>query len=41
MLKILTGEAKKWYKKKKSDTEHKKIMDKYAQMKTFQYDRQI
>ena len=38
MLEILTGKSSKVLKKSKNDTERSKLMDKYAQMKRFDYD---
>ena len=35
LLKVITGEASKFYKKKKTKTERSKTMDKYAQLKRF------
>ena len=40
MLEIITGEASKAYKNKKSDKEQLK-KDKYALMKRFHYDHQL
>ena len=41
MLKILRGEASKYYKRKKSETERSKIMCKYVQLKRFHNDRRL
>ena len=41
MLYIVTGKVSKRYKKKKIDTRLSKIMDKYAKMKRFHYDRRL
>ena len=39
MLKVLTGEASKGYKKKNTDTEQSKITYKYAQLRRFYQDQ--
>ena len=41
MLKFITVEALKGYKKKKIETEQSKIMGKYAQLNRFHRDRQL
>ena len=41
MLEILTCEASNIYKKKISETERSKTMDKYAQMKRFYYEHRL
>ena len=38
MLKVLTGEASKGYKKKNTDTEQSNITYKYAQLRSFYHD---
>ena len=38
MLKVITGEASKDYKSKKTETEISKTMDKYEQLKRFYHD---
>ena len=41
MLKVLTDEASKGYKKKKHETKLSKIMYRYAKLKRFCRDRQL
>ena len=41
MLKVLTDEASKGYKKKKHETKPSKIMYRYAKLKRFCRDRQL
>ena len=41
LLELITGESSKVYKKKKTEIERSKIMDKYEQLKMFHNGRQL
>ena len=41
MLEIITGEASKWYKKRNKRQKNTKQMDKYENMKRFNYDHKV